>query len=203
MGLGYKVEGSIEEFEDDFDRYLKRIKSCGDKLVKVSAKRIEPELKRTFKDSFESAVNSFYEDYIPEYYHRNRSLYNIFEADSLISEDSVSILLSLDDSNMTHDRRGNSLYDTVFVEGWHGGAKSGDVTHMGGKTYSTPHPKPGVPFWRTPYPYYSRWGKQAVRSKDSPYNMYNRNVDKEEARLNKLWGDIVAEEFKKMEEDFW
>ena len=47
------------------------------------------------------------------------------------------------------------MYTTVFKEGWHGGAKH-----------------EGVMRYRTPIPYYTYWGKEAVRSQFSPYDMF-------------------------------
>jgi len=51
-----------------------------------------------------------------------------------------------------------SLYDRVFIEGWHGGAWDGFSMR-----------------YRTPYPYYIKWGKHAVRT-TSALNLFNRKV---------------------------
>ena len=111
--------------------------------------------KRKIKDMFHKAVEDFYGDYSPEFYDRNESLYDILHIRTgmygMASYDSYEDLY--DSSKMTTDRKGGSLFEKVFEQGWHGGAESGDG-----------HPKPGTPYYRTPESVYSRWGRMANRS---------------------------------------
>lgn len=72
------------------------------------------------------------------------------------------------------DRSGNSLFEKVFIEGWHGGAKYGPF-----------HPNPGIPYYRTPYSEnlsraYKRWGKRAKRT-ESAYKIFDKKVTRAEA----------------------
>ena len=69
-----------------------------------------------------------------------------------------------DQSKMHKDRHGGDLFNKVFMSGWHGGAESGDG-----------HPQNGTPYWRTPIPIYSRWGRKA-RKTTSPYTMIARDL---------------------------
>lgn len=142
-------------------------------IIEESKRQVEVARKETYKEyfpllikegvepSFYTAVDNFYSDYDPIIYGRNYSLGNILGTE--VGDDYAEI--SFEESNMTVFRNGNSgLYDLVFKEGWHGGAKSGEG-----------HPREGTPYWRRGYvggngSFYSiGWGRPAKRAPIPPY----------------------------------
>lgn len=136
---------------------------------------------------FNNAIAAFYNAYQPITYQRTHSLYNLLQLPlddrGLVDfEDAMDLI---DKTKIHPDRSGGtSLFDTVFLEGWHGGAKtiSSDKSAVWGT-----HPNPGVPYYRTrgmvTYPdsgvtkshRYGKWGGVAFRSQ-SPYQLFNTQL---------------------------
>lgn len=182
---GADVATNNVDFQEYYTRYLESLTS----KVKVAVKQA---LRYTWADffavvdekihsMFDEVVQGFYSDYTPGFYDRNESLYEILQTE--LSEDSLSI--QFDPSKMTPFRNGydgeDGLYDQVFRRGWHGGAASGEG-----------HPSPGTPYWRTPVPYYNRWGHEAAFASLSPLDELKRRVTDYEnyemqADFNRIW----------------
>ena len=114
---------------------------------------------------FNSVIQDFYASYSPKHYDRTESLYNLLQItttrDTLSGEFNSDMMSSFRNGYSGDD----GLYDQVFRHGWHGGAGSGDG-----------HPDPGRPYWRTPVPYYNRWGHEAAMSDISPLEDFNRRL---------------------------
>lgn len=119
---------------------------------------------------FKSSVEAFYSSYTPEYYTRRTRGMSHVSMDDVLSmkedKDGTIILdgpeyMSLyDRSKMGKTRKGgDTLFDTVFVEGWHGGAKGSPSD-------------PEKPHYRAPgfdkklkvHHRFGRWGKLAFQS---------------------------------------
>ena len=165
-----KVPNNNFDFQEYYTRYLENLKS----KVKIA---VQQALHATWADFFvvvdkrvhdifNAVIQDFYSDYSPGYYDRHESLYEILQTE--VSEDSLSIWF--DPSKMTPFRSGydgeDGLYDQVFRHGWHGGAASGEK-----------HPATGTPYWRTPIPYYSHWGRRAAVSSVPPLEDMQRRVE--------------------------
>ncbi len=106
---------------------------------------------------FKISVMKFYNDYPNPIYERRDSLYNIFVTKRNGKKlDFEFNPLALPPREGTDAKYGTDfLYETIFKEGWHGGAR-----HDGKMLY------------RKPVPYYRYWGKEAVKSHFSPYEMF-------------------------------
>lgn len=111
----------------------------------------------------EKVVDEFYDGYDPMFYHRRRSLESLMEISSMGSGQNSVLKLSFNPSAMTLTHVGpnksysdDTLYNTVFKEGFHGGASIGGT----GRGYR----------YRTPYPFYSRWGSYAKMEDKSPFD---------------------------------
>ena len=155
-----------------YDVYMKYKK----KVERVCENEFSKEIIKTYReiitwhseriqDIFNDAVDTFYSSYEPNLYNRrgdpsshSGGLYELLSIRT--DEDGTGILMGknymglFDESRMHGDRHGGSLFNKVFVEGWHGGAESGQG-----------HPKPGTPYWRSPAPDYTKWYKPAKRAK--------------------------------------
>lgn len=175
------------------------------------------------REIFNDAVTSFYDSYQPSMYVRQGDtssktggLYSVLD----MKTDSDGWVISsapdydeLYNPDKMHANRsgGNNLYQTVFVEGYHGGASSisGSKSAIWGS-----HPSPGTPYYRAPgwvkYPgeskkkwhKYGKWGRRSVHSL-SPYRIISTNLSIAEngEMLDKLsqlvheYNDRAVEEF--------
>lgn len=134
------------------------------------------EVDQDIRQIFKEAMDDFYSDYTQSYYDRRGSLYDIIMTD--VKPMSLSIWFTPEPMTFHDEDIGEGgLYDLVFRRGYHGGAESGDTTtytiQQGNRkgervTVDTPHPNPGTPYWRKPYPYYLQWGRPAERADTPP-----------------------------------
>ena len=145
-----------------------------EKALQEAAVEFGERQQEVMEREFFSAVTAFYNTYHPKYYEREGDtsthtggLYDLLNLEKdvwgRVSYASYDDLL--DQSQMTLDRRGNNLYNKVFVQGWHGGAEGGEG-----------HPNPGVPYWRTPQGQYYNWGRRAKRAKTPPYERFIKQI---------------------------
>lgn len=105
---------------------------------------------------FNEAIDQFYESYSPKQYTRRYDLYDLLaihynDDTGLVDYDDVADLI--DSDRMPLDRRGNNtLFESVFLEGYHGGAT--DIYHD--EDIYGEHPSPGTPYWRSGMLRYSK-----------------------------------------------
>ena len=162
---------------------------------------------------FDDAVTKFYNAYTPhtEGYEREGNtatksggLYDVLDMQTgdygmVITGDPPYDEL-YDGWGMHEDRQGgHSLFDLVFKEGWHGGARSISVKK---EEIWGSHPEPGKAYYRkggwVKYPgssgkkwhKYGKWGRRAFKSK-SAYAMVSEDLQRSEA------GEIY-DEFKRI-----
>ena len=135
------------------------------------------------KSLFNMSIDHFYNDYEPRVYRREGNiskhtggLYDILE----ISASQEGLDINFNETKLPYRNglggRGDGLYNLVFIEGWHGGAYSGDYTVLPDRTIYTPHPQTGTPYWRTPTPQYTSWGAPAARAGISPFDEFSGNI---------------------------
>lgn len=128
---------------------------------------------------FYEAVTEFYGAYTPVLYERQGNVSSqsggLYE---LLTASDGTVYQSVDDmvnpEKMHKDRKGGDLFTKVFVDGWHGGAESGDG-----------HPPGKDPYYRKPHPYYTQWGKKAKQTK-SPRSI----IDDKWYAAEKKTGDL-------------
>ena len=106
---------------------------------------VKPEIVDAFEEIYKQSVDRWYGAYTPIFYSRNHSLYDLMEMEDDDAGGALTFLF--DGANMTHDRHGDSLFEKVFIKGWHGGAYAGDTIR-----------------YRTPYGGYWHWGRRAIRT---------------------------------------
>lgn len=133
------------------------------------------------RDLFLDAVQRFYDAYSPSIYSRTYGLADLLniqtDSNGIVIYDTAEDLI--DPSNMHTGRSGNSLFEKVYMHGWHGGAEDGPD-----------HPAPGVPYYRAPYGIYARWSRPAVRT-EPPHEIFRKALGAAES------GEILAE-FKRL-----
>jgi hypothetical protein len=154
---------------NDYSKFYENYMS---KLKQQAQKAVQEAQEKTFSDFFAVAeekvkkiyyetISDFYSDYSPLYYERDYSLYNL-----LITKKGKGYLSMSFDPALIASRTGYSgedgLYNTVFREGWHGGAMD----------YNT-----GYMRWRKPVPYYKYWGRNASHSNISPLFDFRQRIN--------------------------
>lgn len=168
-----------------YDKWMKKIQKKIDDALQDTLRKAFPEflgkVETRVRDIFTGAIDAFYADYTPDEewgYERQYDLYRLLE----IERDNDHIAIWFEPQNMQGFRNGykgeDGLYDQVFRKGWHGGA--GGIHEEKAEQYGV-HPGylPGgnVPVWRTPYPYYTRWGRTAEVMSPSPLEMIQDDIE--------------------------
>ena len=165
MAEGGWLSSYIEEITADT---VKKIENAVDK---AKAEFFPRQVKKV-SEIYEDVIWDFYGDKSSRYYVPRGSLYNLFDCKT----DGECLIMNFKPENFP-SRTGyageDGLYQTVFREGWHGGAK-----HNGSLLY------------RTPYPYYTYWGSPAEHASISPLEdfrqrWYHYEDTEFEADLNK------------------
>lgn len=143
----------------------KAIKKNQDMKVKYSEL-----LKKELQKVGEKVIDEWYEDYIPNAYRRQYSLYKAFKVS--VNRNKGIFNISFSHTYMKNFKHftgkkttdiNEYIFDISFMQGWHGGANKGKE-----------HPFPGIPFYREPFPYYTSWYYIAEKS-FSPYEkMYEK-----------------------------
>jgi len=135
------LDGMMEYFHKYVQETLKTIHVDAQKTAEDAHKEVVQELIPEFAKEIKKiyaerdvegfgsgAVAEWYGAYKPRQYHRKESLYNLMEID----EDAANMRVGwgFSDANMTKDRKGGSLFEKVFVQGWHGGSPDPDTGEM-------------------------------------------------------------------------
>lgn len=131
----------------------------------------------------DSIITKWYDSYSPIFYepYRRGSLYKMFK----VELDGRNLIVDIDGEGL--DGLSRYLYELTFMEGYHGGAKNGTIkikNEKGDVIKEIPHPSPKVPYWKTPFPYYTNWGRPAIKT-FSPYNRIMLELSKEMEKIDK------------------
>ncbi len=205
-------DGVVEWAQNSIKKYPKfkteltvKMREIKERHSKEIAMVYGPVQKEKYQDAFERAVTEFYLDYDPSLYIRvgdpdakAGGLYELFQPefeDGLFAGTTFSN--EPDPMNLIkNSTMPDFLYDTTFVEGWHGGAKK--IAPDKAETWGA-HPSPGRPMWRTrgwvTYPDGERkihrfgvWkvDKKPPRLKPSPQRRYEKYMHEAEKELREL-----------------
>lgn len=148
---------------------INAVKKAKTKLEKMNEKY--PKLyKEELEETGKHVIAEWYASYNPIYYNRNRSLYHAFR----VNLDGLNYSVDFDAAFIGNE----IIFENSFMEGYHGGARSG-VTELG-----EPHPAPGIPYWKTPIPEFTHWGRPALRS-FSPYTRMTAEMNKVIKKIDK------------------
>lgn len=184
------------------DRVLEQMNIETEKAVDLSYQEYGEYETELITNVFTGAVQSFYDSYSPKEYQRSYGLFDVLD----IKRDEHGLAIYeapnydelYDGEKMHSGRSGNDLYELVFKEGYHGGAKDiGDGADVWGA-----HPSPGTPYYRkgglVKYPginkrrwhKYGKWGRPAVKSK-SAYKLISETLNSEEPMMDAKFEEIV------------
>ena len=137
------------------------------KKVEEINKKYPKKYKQELEFIGDYVITDWYSAYDPIYYDRLGRLYDAYK----VELNGLNYEVIFDSSLIG----GNDLiFENSFMSGYHGGSSKGKN-----------HPAPGIPYWRTPHPFYSEWGRPALRS----FSPYTRMV----SEMNKLIKKIDKE----------
>ena len=191
-------KNDIDEIMDEMDRKiqqwcdytLKRLNEETSKAMDAAYKDFGIYQQRVITEIFWGAVDQFYSDYTPSEYQRTYGLFDVLDLDSNLDEYGMVVTGVkgfgdlFDATKMHKDRKGNDLFDKVFMHGWHGGAEN---INTGAAAIWGNHPSPGIPYYRTygwvQYPNsskkrwhrYGSWGQKAIQTKP-PYKIFKEHM---------------------------
>lgn len=183
------------DYAEFYSQYMKRLTAKAKAEVMKATEKTYAEyfmyVEKRVREIFNDAIQQFYADYSPALYDRSYSLYRLIQ--TKIESNGRGLSIWFEPSEMTSMRSGyngeDGLYDQVFRKGWHGGADkiSPDKAERSGA-----HPQPGTPYWRTPHPLYTAWGRKAEEAETSPLDNMRNMLEKYEKSefpdmLNKIW----------------
>ena len=176
---------------DWIDDYITNLKKEAEEKIqdalKETKKEFLPMSEKKIKNIYHSVIEDFYSGYNRHFYTPRGSLYNLLECKS----DDEYIYISFNPSKIA-SRTGYSgedgLYQSVFREGWHGGAKFGEGAYYPWRKPPTPYDGAIKP-WENLRPF--GWGS-AIKSSISPLqdfiNRFNEYQDGEfESDFRKIW----------------
>lgn len=160
--MGASLEYNNIDIDGFFNKIIQRSQSKINAAVDEAVTELFKEVKDELGEVYRQVIDEYYNDYEPDFYVRNHSLYDLIQFTDNADEMEWSFY---PEKATPFERDYGTVYQSAFLYGWHGGASGEDHNHQ---SVSTPH-------WRTPYPYYGdvarktdhgfyRWGKEAYRS---------------------------------------
>lgn len=172
-----------EDFVSRGKRYIEAIKENERRKGRLALRKASHDIleimEKDINEMFRDSVSDFYGGYTPVpggYERRNGgegSMYDLLRTERKSSASVPSLIITLDESRMGGYRSGykgeDGLFTTVFIEGWHGGARQDEYT--GKKFWRKPIPDPD-----SSYPGYYYWGSVAEREDVSPSESFRRKV---------------------------
>jgi hypothetical protein len=200
-----KIKKLREKNKQWQEKVLAMFQKHVNKTVPQMYKEIGEYQRSKITEMFNNAVSRFYNAYAPKSYPRTLSLYNLLsiQQDENGTAQFGCVMDLIDPTQIHKDRHGgDSLFDTVFMEGWHGGSKyiDPDKAEIWGV-----HPNPGTPYYRRPgkirrsksgkaeWHGFGRWFPKSKPAKqsDAPYKMFRDSLFGENDEMIRTFREIV------------
>lgn len=182
MGLiGVKADASdiSKNLEMYLGKTLKERLDKASKAVKIQGAELQ---KARIEDAWKIAVETYYNSYDPQSnggYDRQEDFGRMMEI-----EDSGNgkLTISIDSGKLgAHRAEDDYLYEYMFKEGYHGGAKPKNS-------------EKGDFLWRSPNGFFTHWGKKAVRT-EAPYDIFQRILDDTRDEITEKLQNIFYDNF--------
>ena len=97
----------------------------------------------------DSVIDMWYDSYDPIFYDRYGQLFKAYSI--VLKKGTCNVYFGSNQMKSVYNQSKNWIYKNSFIGGYHGGSRHN-----------------GVPYWRTPYPFFTDWGEPAVFT-FSPY----------------------------------
>ncbi len=172
----FDVSAAVNEWVNGvIERTRKIVDECAREAVRETKSEIEQRLIKAYTQ----AATDWYGAYTPEYYNRRGSLYNLMSFDDP-DDETIEYVISGSGWVGSNPSPPTTLFNKVFVEGWHGGAFDGSTMR-----------------YRTG-PGFVHWGRRAVRTM-SPMILFDEGKKTLEEEYSTI---LSANVQKKLEERF-
>lgn len=158
------------------DDLVKHVQEVANESYKEAGQELLPEIEVGLEMIYQQAVDQWYGAYSPEFYGRSGSVYDLMEIEAMPED--LYLEYAFNGDGLTHDRHGGSLFQKVFVKGWHGGAYDGSTMR-----------------YRKPVGFWYMWGRQAVRTA-SPYFLFEKRKKTMEDKYSQRLQQMVLEKIK-------
>lgn len=136
--------------------------------INNAQEEIDVQFATDIREMMEYAAQEFYEDYTPRTYKRKGSMDEFYNV--VVTDTASWVELGEEFSDTKHSVNNEYIFETMFIEGWHGGADDGDF-----------HPDPGTPWYRKYNSTFNMWHwlRKAERMPDgvSPYSIFCEQYD--------------------------
>ena len=146
-----------------------------DDMNKKYPKRYKEELEEIGK----SVISEWYATYDPIYYDRQMGLKHAWKVSLNGMDYRVDFGYELMDTN--YHQNTEIVFNNAFMNGYHGGSFNN-----------------GIPYWRTPYPEFTAWGRPALRS-FSPYTRMVSEMNRKIKEIDKEKQDEFDKEIEKVQ----
>lgn len=153
------------------------------KKVEIMNRKYPQLYKEELERVGECVVTDWYSRYDPIIYNRYGGLYKAFSVRLKGLNYYVYFGASLMDD--VYNQSTNWIYKNSFIEGYHGGSRHN-----------------GIPYWRTPHPEYTDWGRPAIRSFSPYYKMVNE-MNKKIKEIDKLKQNEFDEVMKRVKRSIY
>lgn len=154
----------------DLMKKVQKAKEKAEKMNKIYPKRYKEELEEIGR----SVISEWYATYDPIYYDRQMGLRDAWKV--TLEGTNYKVDFGADLMNTVYHQSIDFIFENSFMSGYHGGSY-----------YN------GVPYWRTPYPQFTAWGRPALRS----FSPYRRMV----SEMNRKIKDIDEQKQKEFDKE--
>lgn len=145
--------------------------------VEVMQNYYPQHLKKELERIGRTVISEWYDSYSNrKLYDPYGSLYHAYK----IEVDNSHYLVTFDNKkldNISHHQSNEIIYNNSFIEGYHGGSMGDGLSS-------------NIPHWRTPHPFYSSWGKPAIKS----FSPYEKMYDLMEEEINSVKAEMKRKE---------
>lgn len=179
------------------DNFEVAVRESADKAVELAANDII----KTFDFEFSQKVREFYDEYNPKFYTRRYGLYDVMEikeGESKNGKKTYSLVYNAD--SIPTRNGGDALLDTVFMEGYHGGAYSRKpdifMNTVGTPHYRGPLPTKGVSSWI--------WWTNAAVQTEAPIDKWHErlteisNSDRFQKTFTSYFSELISKRLKNL-----
>lgn len=154
---------------------VEKAKKKFDKMNKVYPQKYKDELQEIGR----SVISEWYGTYDPIYYDRQMGLKHAWTV--ILKGTNYNVYFGASLMNTSYNESTNWIFKNSFIGGYHGGSRHN-----------------GIPYWRTPYPEFTAWGRPALRS-FSPYTRMVSEMNRKIKEIDKEKQDEFDKEVAKVQ----
>lgn len=149
------------------------------KRIENMNKKYPQKYKEELEEIGRSVISEWYATYDPIFYNRQMGLKHAWRV--VLNGTNYRVDFDPELMDSSYDIDNEYIFENSFMNGYHGGA-----IHN------------GIPYWRTPYPEFTAWGRPALRS-FSPYSRMVSEMNRKIKEIDKEKQDEFDKEIAKVQ----